>query len=382
MRAFNALLRQRISKIDLMKPSEKYLEIIEVSGFSADSAQQHAVELLDDLYLRMDQLSRISTTPWWQNIFPLKKKLATTTGIYFWGGVGRGKTFLMDIFFQSLPGEKKMRTHFHDFMNQTHLALREKSNLENPLKVIAQELAGRINILCLDEFVIIDIADAMIMAGLLEYLFESGVVLVTTSNAQPQELYRDGLQRARFLPAIELISQNCHVVNLDGGEDYRLQGLQQTDLYTVPHSPQAVIAIERYLKDHVTPIQKYEESLRINNREIAFQVCAEDTIWFSFAELCKTTRSQNDYLELARLFNTLIVSDIEIMSRMQDDVARRFVLLIDVMYDHRVKLICTAAARPENLYQGERLAFEFERTSSRLIEMQSQQYLTQAHTQQ
>ena len=365
-----------------MKPSEKYIEIIELSGFSVDSEQQHAVELLDDLHLRMGQLSQISTTSWWQDLIPSKKKLATTTGIYFWGGVGRGKTFLMDIFFQSLPGEKKMRTHFHDFMNQTHLALKEKSNLENPLKVVALELAERINILCLDEFVIIVIADAMIMAGLLESLFQSGVVLVTTSNAQPQALYRDGLQRARFLPAIDLIGQHCQVVNLDGGEDYRLLGLQQTDLYTVPHSPQATITIERYLKDHVTPIQQAKGNLCINNREIAFQVCAEDTVWFSFSELCKTTRSQNDYLELARLFNTLIVSEIEVMSHMQDDVARRFVLLIDVMYDHRVKLICTAAARPENLYLGKRLAFEFERTSSRLIEMQSQQYLAQAHTQQ
>jgi len=365
-----------------MKPSEKYLEIIKLSGFSADAAQQNAVQLLDDLHLRMGQIAQVSTTAWWQNIIPAKKKPATTQGIYFWGGVGRGKTFLMDIFFQSLPGEKKMRTHFHDFMNQTHLALKEKSNLQNPLKVIAQELAERINILCLDEFVIIDIADAMIMAGLLESLFESGVVLVTTSNAQPQDLYRDGLQRARFLPAIDLISRHCQVVNLDGGEDYRLLGLQQTDLYTVPHSSQAVMSIERYLKEHVTPIQQTRGNLCINDREIEFQVCAEDTIWFSFAELCKTTRSQNDYLELAKLFNTLIVSEIEVMSSMQDDVARRFVLLIDVMYDHRVKLICTAAARPEKLYLGKRLAFEFERTSSRLIEMQSQQYLTQAHTQQ
>jgi cell division protein ZapE len=365
-----------------MKPSEKYLEIIESSGFSADSAQQHAVELLDDLYLRIGQLSQVSVAPWWQKIIPSKKAITTTTGIYFWGGVGRGKTFLMDIFFQSLPDEKKMRTNFHDFMNQTHQALRHKSNLEDPLKVIAQELAERINILCLDEFVIIDIADAMIMAGLLESLFESGVVLVTTSNAQPQALYRDGLQRARFLPAIELLSQHCQVVNLDGGEDYRLQGLQQTDLYTIPHSPQAEIVIERYLKDHVTPIQQCKGSLCINDREIAFHVCAEDTVWFSFSELCTTTRSQNDYLELARLFNTLIVSEIEVMSNKQDDAARRFVLLIDIMYDHRVKLICTAAARPENLYTGKRLSFEFERTSSRLIEMQSQQYLTQAHTQQ
>jgi len=382
MRAFIAVLRQRKSKINLMKPSEKYIEIVEFSDFTVDSAQQHALELLDDLYLRMGQRAQLVTTSWWQKLISSRETTVKTTGLYFWGGVGRGKTFLMDVFFQSLSGEKKMRTHFHDFMNQMHLALKEKSHLQNPLKVIAQELAERIDILCLDEFVIIDIADAMIMAGLLESLFESGVVLVTTSNAQPQALYQDGLQRARFLPAIELLSQHCHVVNLDGGEDYRLLGLQQTGLYTVPHSPQAVIAIERYLKDQITPIQQTKGRLCINSREIAFQVCAEDTVWFSFSELCKTARSQNDYIELAKLFNTLIISEIEVMSHMQDDVARRFVLLIDVMYDHRVKLVCTAAARPENLYLGKRLVFEFERTSSRLFEMQSQQYLTQAHTQQ
>ena len=365
-----------------MTPSEIYQEIIRSSEFSADPAQLHAVALLDDLHNRIAQHSFHAATPWWHRLIAVKNKPPGIEGIYFWGGVGRGKTFLMDIFYQSLQGQRKMRTHFHDFMNQTHQALKNKSNLENPLKVIAEELAERVDVLCLDEFVIIDIADAMIMTGLLESLFASGVMLVTTSNAEPRNLYREGLQRTRFLPAIELINQHCQVVRLDGGEDYRLRGLQQTDLYTVPHCAQAVSAIEDYLKDHVTPIQQYKGSLCINDRDITFQVCAEDTVWFSFAELCKTARSQNDYLELARLFNTLIISDIEIMDKMQDDVARRFVLLIDVMYDHRVKLICTAAARAENLYRGERLSFEFERTSSRLIEMQSQQYLTQAHSQQ
>lgn len=365
-----------------LKPSIKYNEILKQPEFNSDAQQSLAISLLDDLYLRLEQTQQFVDGSWWQKLLRRQKSQASIKGIYFWGGVGRGKTFLMDVFYQSLPEENKMRAHFHEFMNQVHRSLKQQASLENPLRNIAQQLAGKIRVLCLDEFVITDIGDAMIMAGLLEPLFEAGVVLVTTSNSAPKNLYRDGLQRVRFLPAIELISQHCDVFNLDGGEDYRLKGLQQTHLYTVPHSSVAIEGIHRYLDEHVTSIQECRESLYIHGRELGFQVCAEDTIWFTFEELCKTTRSQNDYLEIARLFNTLILTDIEKMSAMQDDVARRFVLLIDVIYDHRVKLICTAESSAEDLYQGEKLTFEFERTSSRLIEMQSQHYLANAHTQQ
>ncbi len=364
-----------------MKPSHKYQAILEQPEFFNDAAQSHAIFLLDDLYERMQPRPELEIS-WWNKLFVRDRPMPRVTGLYFWGGVGRGKTFLMDIFYQALPGSNKRRTHFHDFMNQIHAALKMQTGLENPLHKIARDLAEEVSVLCLDEFVIADIGDAMIMAGLLEALFEAGVVLVTTSNSAPQNLYYDGLQRSRFLPAIDLICRHCDVVNLDGDEDYRLKGLQQTNLYTVPHSLAVHELIERYLHEHVTPVQTYRDSLCINDRQLSFQVCAEDTVWFSFGELCKTTRSQSDYLELARLFNTLILTDIETMSSMQDDIARRFVLLIDVMYDHRVKLICSAAARAEHLYQGKRLAFEFERTSSRLIEMHSQQYLAEAHTQQ
>jgi len=365
-----------------MKPSDRYQEILQQPDFVADSAQENAIELLDGLHNQLQQQDKKPQSNWWQRMLSSNQTGASIKGLYFWGGVGRGKTFLMDIFYQSLTQRKKKRTHFHDFMNQIHRALKEQSNQEKPLQIIARDIAEKVEILCLDEFVITDIGDAMIMTGLLETLFESGVVLVTTSNSPPQHLYRDGLQRARFLPAIELIGRYCDVINLDGGEDYRLLGLQQTDLYTVPHTLEANESIQRYLDEHVRPLQTCRGDLSINGRALSFQVCAEDTVWFSFDELCKTTRSQNDYLELARLFNTLILTDIEVMSAMQDDIARRFVLLIDVIYDHRVKFICTAAARAEKLYQGKRLSFEFERTSSRLIEMQSQQYLAQAHTQQ
>ena len=348
------------------------------AGFVVDPAQQRSIALLDDLHQRVVEAR---PTSWWRGLLSKQGKWSKIKGLYFWGGVGRGKTLLMDIFYQSLPAEvPSERTHFHSFMNRVHATLQQHGNIENPLQQVARDIAAKTRVLCLDEFVIIDIGDAMIMVSLLEALFAEGVVLVTTSNAAPGNLYHDGLQRARFLPAIDLIIRNCDVVNLDGDQDYRLRFLQQTDLYSVPHNAENESSIRDYLDQHVAPMQTQQQELNINGRVLAHQYCAEDTVWFSFAELCETTRSQNDYLELARFFNTLILTDIRQMDKSSDDVARRFVLLIDVLYDHHVKLICSAAARPDQLYLGKRLRFEFERTASRLIEMQSQEYLAQAHS--
>jgi len=361
-----------------MKPSDKYQEILNSGDFHPDDSQRHAVEQLDEL-----QALLINKTPktkhWWQSLTVARTAVALPSGLYFWGGVGRGKTFLMDIFYHCLPFDAKQRFHFHAFMNQIHYSLKQVSDTSNPLEVVAKELAGDMRVLCLDEFVITDIADAMILAGLLKALFKEGVVLVTTSNCQPSDLYRNGLQRARFLPAIDLISKRCSVINLDGGKDYRLLGLRQTHLYTVPHSQAAIDEVNLYLLEHVQPVQLNSKHLKINGRELSFQFCSEDTVWFSFNELCKTSRSQNDYLEIARLFRTLILTDIEQMNDLTDDIAKRFILLIDVLYDHRVILICSASVTVDQLYEGKRLAFEFERTVSRLIEMQSEQYLTQLH---
>ncbi len=361
-----------------MKPSQNYLALMEQSGFVVDSAQQHSVALLDDLF---ERLVKVQSTSWWRGLFSQQGQWPQITGLYIWGGVGRGKTMLMDLFYQSLPTKiEGERTHFHSFMNRIHASLKQHGNIENPLRQVARDIASRTQVLCLDEFVIIDIGDAMIMAGLLEALFAEGVVLVTTSNSAPDRLYHDGLQRARFVPAIKLISRHCEVVNLDGQLDYRLRFLQQTDLYSVPHDSETEAAIRDYLAQHVTPVQAEQAELTINGRILAHQYCAEDTVWFNFAELCETTRSQNDYLELARFFNTLILTDIRQMNKFDDDVARRFVLLVDVLYDHHVKLICSAAVSPDQLYLGDRLSFEFERTASRLIEMQSREYLAQAHS--
>lgn len=217
-----------------MKPSQKYQVLMDKSGYVVDTAQQHSVALLDDLYQRVVYAQ---PTNWWRGMFARQGRWSKIKGLYFWGGVGRGKTLLMDIFYQSLPDRvARERTHFHSFMNHVHASLQQHRNIENPLRQVAQDIADKTRVLCLDEFVIIDIGDAMIMAGLLEALFAEGVILVTTSNATPGNLYHDGLQRSRFLPAIDLITHHCDVVNLDGQQDYRLRFLQQTDLYSVPHN--------------------------------------------------------------------------------------------------------------------------------------------------
>ncbi len=361
-----------------MKPSQKYAALMQQPGFVVDPAQQESAVLLDDLYERLVDAEPVI---WWQRVFSPRGTYHPLRGLYFWGGVGRGKTLLMDIFYQALPDSiARERTHFHSFMNRVHAQLRELDDIEHPLRKVASDIAAGTQVLCLDEFVVIDIADAMIVAGLLQSLFAEGVVLVTTSNAAPDQLYRDGLQRARFLPAIDMLQRHCEVVELDGQEDYRLRSLRQTDLYQVPHNADTDAAIRRYLDEHVTPLQLEQRQLTINGRPLQPRFCAEDTVWFDFAELCETARSQDDYLELARFFNTLILTDIRQLSVADDDVARRFVLLIDVLYDHHVNLICSAAVNPEQIYQGKRLAFEFERTASRLVEMQSPQYLAKAHT--
>ena len=360
-----------------MQPSDRYQQLISQPGFVSDASQVAAVEMLDELLTRLGTREEASL---WQRLLSRQPARPAGRGLYFWGGVGRGKTMLMDLFYQSLPGDiRGQRSHFHRFMNEVHAALKDLKGQQEPLSLVASAIADRVDVLCLDEFVIIDIGDAMIMAGLLETLFARGVILVTTSNARPADLYRDGLQRARFLPAISLLEQHCQVVNLDGGEDYRLRYLQQTNLYMMPHGDDSIQAIQSYLAEHVKPFQQSTDSLLINDRTLQPEYCGEDCVWFNFEAICKTERSQDDYLELSRLFNTIIVSEIPVMNADSDDAARRFVLLIDVLYDHHVKLICSAAANPHHLYQGKRLAFEFERTASRLIEMQSDAYLEQGH---
>lgn len=361
-----------------MQPSDKYNEFMRQSGFLTDSAQQHTIYLLDYLNKEIKHNRRMNSGLWQKLTDLFRRSKQPLQGMYIWGGVGRGKTFLMDIFFEVLSIRDKKRFHFHHFMQQIHNRIDSAPDGCDPILEIAHDFAQQVKVLCLDEFVVNDIADAMLIGRLLEALFEQGVVLVTTSNSPPEALYKDGLQRDNFLPAIGHLMQHCQVTNLDGGQDYRASRLQQTGLYQTPDNEQTRQSIREYAEKY-TVSDRHLTTLEINGREIQVEKCAEDMVWFSFAELCKTPRSRFDYLEIAREFSVVIITGIEAMNDGVDDVARRFVSLIDVLYDHRVKLVCSAAVAMEDLYRQQFLAFEFRRTLSRLREMQSSDYLARAH---
>ncbi|MQM40261.1 Cell division protein ZapE [wastewater metagenome] len=303
------------------------------------------------------------------------------TGVYLWGSVGRGKTWLMDIFYESLPFEARRRLHFHRFMRAVHTRLKTLKERQDPLDIIAEEWAADTRVLCFDEFFVSDIADAMLLAGLLQGLFRRGVTLVATSNIPPHELYWDGLQRERFVPAIELLERHTEVIPVDGDTDYRLRFLEQAEIYHTPLDAEADAVLTRDF-DHVRPDGGEvtdETVLEVEGREIPVRCVADGVVWFAFDAVCRGPRSQNDYIDIACQFHTVVISDIPVFGRDSEDDARRFINLVDEFYDRAVKLICSAAAEPEALYQGHRLGFEFERTASRLTEMQSRSYLALPH---
>ncbi|HWG77934.1 MAG TPA: cell division protein ZapE [Steroidobacteraceae bacterium] len=300
-------------------------------------------------------------------------------GVYLWGAVGRGKTWLMDLFCASLPGEAR-RLHFHHFMREVHALLGRLRQRRDPLPVVAGALAARSTVLCLDELFVADIADAMILGGLFEALLCADVALVITSNTAPGQLYRDGLQRARFLPAIELLERKLRIVELDGAVDYRLRELKRRSIYLSSQSPDTPARLAALFEALATRGSQSRRDLLIQGRSLhAFRRSGE-VVWFSFATLCEGARSQNDYVELAEDFHTVLLSEVPVFAEpQQEDAARRFVALVDELYDQGVKLIVSAAASPETLYRGERLRETFQRTVSRLTEMQSEAYLARPH---
>ncbi|HEY1313981.1 MAG TPA: cell division protein ZapE [Steroidobacteraceae bacterium] len=300
-------------------------------------------------------------------------------GLYLWGGVGRGKTLLMDWFYDSLQTARRERTHFYRFMRQVHAELRSGSRRERPLDMVAQRLARQMDVICLDEFFVADIADAMLLAGLFDGLFRRGVALVATSNTPLEELYKDGLQRERFLPAIELIRRHVEVVHLDGGIDYRLRQLAQAPTYLDSSCAQTLRQMQQFFAALAGDSALGPKTLSIEERGIAVLAVGGGMAWFDFAELCAGPRSQNDYIELARLYHTIFISNIPEFTSADDDAARRFIAAIDEFYDRGVKLVVSAAAPPARLYHGERLVPEFERAASRLVEMQTQHYLAGQH---
>lgn len=339
-------------------------------GYQSDPAQERAVAALQRC---ADDWAQYKT----KRSSALKKLVNhpdIPRGVYMYGGVGRGKSFLMDCFFNAVPLKRKVRLHFHEFMREVHRELASLQGTADPLDVLGARIAKRYKLICFDEFHVADITDAMILHRLLAAMFASGVGFVTTSNFKPDELYPNGLHRDRILPAIALLNDRLEVINVDNGTDYRGRTMEQVQLYHTPLGPQADAAMSAAF-DRLAEVRDEDPVLHIESREIVARRKAGGVVWFDFRTLCGGPRSQNDYLEIATQFHTVLLSDVPHMPVSMASPARRFTWLIDVLYDRRVKLILSAAVPPEALYTEGPLVHEFPRTVSRLNEMQSKEFL-------
>ncbi|WP_354624750.1 cell division protein ZapE [Psychromonas sp. MME2] len=368
-----------------MTPSSLYQTDLKNKKIVHDPVQADAINHLQCLY---DQLiSRESSKPVTRGLIDrIKNKLLNTVeqrpfinGLYLYGGVGRGKTYLMDLFFQSLPTKRKLRLHFHHFMLRVHKELTQLQGEVNPLTKIAKKFAKETDILCFDEFFVEDITDAMIISGVLNAFFAEGITLLATSNLHPDDLYKNGLQRARFLPTIALINQHCDIFNLDGGRDYRLGRLTESEIYQYPLDEKAQLQNKAHFENLAQGDKHYGQEIVVNNRSIKTIAYSANTLSIEFIALCDGPRSVLDYIEIAIIYRTIIVANVKQMDAANDDLARRFIAMVDEFYDHNVALIISAEVQIEQLYIGERLSFEFNRCISRLLEMQSKSYLHQAH---
>ncbi|MEH0742192.1 cell division protein ZapE [Vibrio cholerae] len=366
-----------------MTPLEIYQNDIQKNGFQSDPAQLQAVTALDRLYHQFIdyQAHPQPQVTGWKAWFGKRAAAPVTApkGLYFWGGVGRGKTYLMDTFFDALPSEKKMRVHFHRFMYRVHDELNRLGERNDPLEEVADIFKAEAEIICFDEFFVSDITDAMILGTLFQALFKRGVILVATSNIPPDDLYRNGLQRARFIPAIELIKTHCDILNVDSGIDYRLRTLEQAEIYHFPLDDKASQNLDHYFHQLVGDGKVGDVRIEINHRQIDVVQSAEGVLHATFAQLCQSARSQNDYIELSKLYHTVLLADVKQMGHTIDDAARRFIALVDEFYERHVTLIISAEVPLDALYTGGQLAFEFKRCQSRLIEMQSHEYLAREH---
>ena len=360
-------------------PSAVYAAGVARGDWKHDPAQQPALAQLDRLHATL-------LAPVRRGLFDglLGRRPETPRGLYLWGGVGRGKTFLIDLFFDALPIRDKRRTHFHRFMRAVHAQLRAHAGESDPLAKIAREWRKDLRVLVLDEFFVNDIGDAMLLGRLLERLFAEGVALVTSSNTAPAHLYRDGLQRERFLPAIAQLQAHCAVVHLDSPNDYRLRALTRSPVYRAPLDTQSDAWLQSRWDELTAGVPPEDGEARpgeleVDGRSIPARGLAEGHAWFDFAALCEGPRAAGDYIEIATEHHTVLVGGIPRFDGRNDDPARRFVHLVDELYDRHVNLVCTAAAAPPALYEGQKLAGAFERTASRLIEMQSAEYLALEH---
>ncbi len=353
---------------------DAYKAVLAERGYSPDPAQEAAVKRLQGLYTDLlgFKVARQSL------IKKLLFKPAAPKSVYFWGGVGRGKSFLMDCFFESVPYARKRRVHFHAFMQEVQNDLKSLNHLPDPLQTVADRIAAEVRLLCFDEFHVSDIADAMILGRLLEALFARGVIFVMTSNYPPDGLYPNGLQRINFLPTIDMLKQRFDVIEVDYGTDYRLRTMEQLEKYLVPDDA----AAHQHMSEDFFQIAGFAGApgkIDVLGRALTAERIAPGVIWFDFAALCGGPRSQNDYLELAREYHTMLLSGVPRMPVSMSNEARRFTWLIDVLYDHRVKLVMSAEVPAPDLYTDGHNAHEFVRTVSRLMEMRTREYLGEAH---
>ena len=353
-----------------MNVQEHYQQVLAERGYQSDPAQQKAVDRMQLFYDEFVEYKKVRSSV----IKKFLSRPAVPKGLYLWGGVGRGKSFLMDCFYNSVTVQRKVRLHFHEFMRGVHAELDDLKGVQDPLDEVATRIAKRYRLICFDEFHVSDIADAMILYRLLDGLFANGVTFLMTSNYKPDDLYPDGLHRDRLLPAIALMNKQLDVVNVDVGVDYRRRTLEQLNTYLMPLDERADIQLTGDFK-RLAEVADEAAELQIESRVIKAVRRAGSVVWFDFPTLCGGPRSQNDYLEIASQFQTVILSGVPKMGAGMASEARRFTWLIDVFYDHKVKLIMSAQVVPEELYTEGAMAHEFVRTVSRIVEMQSKEYL-------
>ena len=348
-------------------------------GYRPDPAQQLAINTLQSCYDSLSQQQ--SSAPWYGRLFASLSNQPKTSqqGIYLWGDVGRGKTWLMNLFYTSLPFEEKHRIHFHRFMLDVHKRLASVKNQKNPLTQIASDYAERYRVICLDEFIVTNITDAMLLHGLLRALHHHGVMLVMTSNRTPDNLYLNGLQRERFLPAISLIKHMSKVIHLNGELDHRSILRQNIEPVATIESPTSNNQLQQKMQQLAGDNLKQNHIISILNRPVQTIACGDGVVWFDFDILCNTPRAAQDYIQLAEQFHTLLLSNVPIMDENMDDKARRFIYLIDALYEKRVKLLLSSQTGLDKLYIGDMLEFAYRRTLSRLVEMQSEQYMARPH---
>ena len=358
-----------------LSPLQRYEQAISTDEFTRDEQQYQAMSYLDELYHQLN-----SSVEQKKGFFSfLKAKPVAPKGLYMWGGVGRGKTWMMDMFYDSLTIERKMRQHFHHFMQRVHQELNNLQGQSDPLEKVADIIYAEAVIICFDEFFVSNVSDAMLLGDLFTMLFNRGVTLVATSNIEPSGLYKDGLHRDRFMPAIAEVERHTTVMNIDSGIDYRLRVLQQAELYESPLTK----ANHHWLANRFASLSNNQkisnEPITINGREIRINARTEDILFCDFRHLCMEPRSASDFIEIAKEFSTVLINAVPALDDNLRDPTRRFIYLVDEFYDRRVKLLVRAEQSILELYQGEKLAFEIERTRSRLLEMQSEDYLRMEH---